>query len=126
MVLWSLQNLIGGEIFVPKIPSYRITDLAEAIGPSCKKEIIGIRPGEKIHEEMITIADSFSTYDMGDYFAILSPDVIKETEHINIKGTFQKVPIDFAYNSGTNPDFLSVSQIRSLIKKHIDKDFIPV
>ena len=71
MVLWSLENALGGELFVPKIPSYRITDVAEAVGPSCKKPIIGIRPGEKIHEEMITESDSFTTIDLGPYYAIL-------------------------------------------------------
>ena len=58
MVLWSLEHALGGELFVPKIPSYRITDVAEAIGPSCEKPVVGIRPGEKIHEEMITASDS--------------------------------------------------------------------
>ena len=70
MVMWALNNSIGGEILVPKIPSYRVVDLAEAIGPSCKKEYIGIRPGEKLHEEMITTADSYSTFDIDKYFAI--------------------------------------------------------
>ena len=74
MVMWALENALGGELFVPKIPSYRITDLAEAIGPSCDKPIIGIRPGEKIHEEMITASDSFSTIDLGSYYAILPSD----------------------------------------------------
>ena len=74
MVMWTLQNAQGGEIYVPKIPSYRIEDVAEAIGPNCTKEIIGIRPGEKLHEEMITTADSFTTYDLGKYYAILPAD----------------------------------------------------
>ena len=74
MVFWSLENAMGGEIFVPKIPSYRITDVAEAIGPSCKKKITGIRPGEKIHEEMITQSDSSTTIDLGAYYAILPSD----------------------------------------------------
>ena len=74
MVLWSLENALGGEIFVPKIPSYGITDVAEAIGPSCEKPIIGIRPGEKIHEEMITESDSVSTIDLGNYYALLPSD----------------------------------------------------
>ena len=74
MVFWALENNLGGELFVPKIPSYRITDLAEAIGPNCQKPIIGIRPGEKIHEEMITASDSFTTVDLGKYYAILPSD----------------------------------------------------
>ena len=75
LVINCIRNSIGGEIFVPKIPSYRITDLANAIGPSCKKKIIGIRPGEKIHEEMITSSDSYSTYDVGNFFIILPANV---------------------------------------------------
>ena len=71
MVLWALDQALGGELLVPKIPSYRITDVAEAIGPGCEKPVIGIRPGEKIHEEMITASDSFSTIDLGQYYAIL-------------------------------------------------------
>ena len=71
MVLWALENAHGGEILVPKIPSYRITDVAQAIGPDCEHPVVGIRPGEKIHEEMITASDSFNTVDLGRYFAIL-------------------------------------------------------
>ena len=74
MVLWTLDHALGGELLVPKIPSYRITDVAEAIGPGCKKPVVGIRPGEKIHEEMITASDSFSTIDLGRYYAILPTD----------------------------------------------------
>ena len=74
MVLWALENALGGEVFVPKIPSYKITDVAEAIGPGCEKPITGIRPGEKIHEEMITASDSFTTIDLGSYYAILPSD----------------------------------------------------
>ena len=71
MVKWALKNALGGEVFVPKIPSYRIMDVAEAIGPNCEKEFVGIRPGEKLHEEMITSSDSVSTIDLGRYYAIL-------------------------------------------------------
>jgi UDP-N-acetylglucosamine 4,6-dehydratase (inverting) len=71
MVLWALENALGGEIFVPKIPSYLITDLATAIGPECEQRVVGIRPGEKIHEEMITTSDSLNTIDLGPYYAIL-------------------------------------------------------
>ena len=126
MVLWSLQNALGGELFVPKIPSYRITDLAEAIGPSCEKPITGIRPGEKIHEEMITASDSFTTIDLGDYYAILPSDgrVQQRYQEAGISNT--KVPEGFAYNSGSNPVFLSVEELRAQIRKHVDPCFIPV
>ena len=125
MVLWSLQNALGGELFVPKIPSYRITDIAEAIGPSCEKPIIGIRPGEKLHEEMITVSDSYSTIDLGKYYAILPSDGhLKQTyDDSGIKNN--SLPPGFAYNSGTNPEFLTVNELRDLIRKHVDTQFIP-
>jgi UDP-N-acetylglucosamine 4,6-dehydratase/5-epimerase len=81
LVLWALAHAHGGEIFVPKIPSYRITDVAQAIGPDCEHPIIGIRPGEKIHEEMITAADSFNTVDLGPYYAVLPTPANYTREH---------------------------------------------
>ena len=126
MVLWSLKNTLGGELFVPKIPSYRITDVAEAIGPSCEKPVVGIRPGEKIHEEMITASDSFTTIDLGAYYAILPSDgrVQQLYQEAGINST--SVPDGFAYNSGSNPNFLSVEQLRELICEHVDPAFAPV
>ena len=105
MVFWALDKALGGEVFVPKIPSYRITDVAEAIGPSCEKPIVGIRPGEKIHEEMITASDSFTTFDLGSYYAILPSDgwVQEVLQKAGTSGV--RVPPGFAYNSGTNSDF---------------------
>jgi len=126
MVLWSLQHALGGELFVPKIPSYRITDVAEAIGPSCSKPVVGIRPGEKIHEEMITASDSFSTFDLGEYYAILPADGRIGDLYRASGRKFKAVPQGFAYNSGSNPDFLSVEQIRALIREHVDQSFSPV
>lgn len=125
MVLWSLQNALGGELFVPKIPSYRITDVAEAIGPSCEKPITGIRPGEKIHEEMITVSDSYSTIDLGKYYAILPSDgrLKQAYDDSGIKNNI--LPPGFAYNSGTNPEFLTVDELRELIRKHVDTQFLP-
>jgi UDP-N-acetylglucosamine 4,6-dehydratase/5-epimerase len=123
MVLWALENAHGGEIFVPKIPSYRITDLAEAIGPDCEHPVVGIRPGEKIHEEMITASDSFNTVDLGHYFAILPQSAKYSREHYCRLNDCWPVPEGYAYNSGTNPDFISVAQIRELIRKHIDPNF---
>jgi UDP-N-acetylglucosamine 4,6-dehydratase (inverting) len=126
MVLWGLENSLGGEILVPKIPSYRIGDVAEAVGPNCKHEIVGIRPGEKLHEEMITSSDSPNTIDLGKYYAILGAGLQKNTsEHLNHLNA-KKVPAGFAYDSGTNPNFLTVDQIRSLIKLNIDPEFTPV
>lgn len=116
MVLWALQNARGGEIFVPKIPSYRIIDVAKAIGPECEHPIVGIRPGEKIHEEMITQSDSFNTVDLGRYFAILpsAGDYTSETYASDMGGKL--VTPGFAYNSGTNDNFLTVVELRQLMR----------
>ena len=126
MVLWSLSNALGGELFVPKIPSYRITDVAEAIGPSCEKPIVGIRPGEKIHEEMITTSDSFSTIDLGEYYAILPSDGRVLQRYRQAEKSVCPVHLGFSYDSGSNPDFLSVDQLRELIREHVDPSFEPV
>ncbi len=123
LVLMALERSLGGEIFVPKIPSYKITDVTEAIGPECKHPVIGIRPGEKIHEEMITEHDSLSTLDAGDFFVLL-PVLSDEAMQKYIKHySAMKVPLGFKYNSGTNSQWLSVESIRKLIKEHVDPNF---
>jgi len=126
MVLWSLGNALGGELFVPKIPSYRINDVAEAIGPNCEKPIVGIRPGEKLHEEMITTADSYTTYDLGQYYAILPSDGQVQDLYDQANVALDLVPSGFSYNSGSNPDFLSVDQLRQMITAHVDPSFKPL
>ena len=131
MVFWVLDNSIGGEIFVPKIPSYLIRDLAEAVGPNCEKKIIGVRQGEKIHEEMITPADSYNTFDLGPYYVIINPSIesnLSETystyyRSLNLK--FEKMEIGSSYNSKENNHFLTVKQLRDLIKRNISSEFIP-
>jgi FlaA1/EpsC-like NDP-sugar epimerase len=124
MVIYALQNAWGGELLVPKIPSYRIVDVAEAIGPDCERPIVGIRPGEKIHEEMITLSDSFTTYDLGSYYTIL-PQVPnwKMSDYVDHFKP-EKVVNGFSYNSGTNDQWLSVAEIRQLIKQHVDPNFL--
>jgi UDP-N-acetylglucosamine 4,6-dehydratase (inverting) len=119
MVLWALENAHGGEIFVPKIPSYRITDLAMAIGPECEHRIVGIRPGEKIHEEMITASDSFNTVDLGRYFAILPAAGAHSLESYCAVHGGQPVAPGYAYNSGSNEEVLSVEQLRALIEANL-------
>ncbi|WP_234571652.1 UDP-N-acetylglucosamine 4,6-dehydratase (inverting) [Rhodohalobacter sp. 614A] len=123
MVLHALEHAWGGELFVPKIPSYRIMDVAEAIGPECEKKVIGLRPGEKIHEEMITSSDSFYTYDLGDYYSILPSqhmwDLDEYIDHFNAR----KVDLGFRYNSGENDEWVTVEEIRKLIKDHVDPNF---
>lgn len=118
-VLWTIENAWGGEVVVPKIPSYLITDVAKAIAPECDHNVIGIRPGEKIHEDMITCSDSYNTVDLGSYYAILAPggEYTKE-EYCNVTSA-NIVPAGFSYNSGDNLDFLSVEAIRDLILTHL-------
>jgi UDP-N-acetylglucosamine 4,6-dehydratase len=122
MVLWALENSRGGEIFVPKIPSYRITDLAKAIGPNCEHRVIGLRPGEKIHEEMITQSDSINTVDLGLYYAILpSLGQLSPTQYAEIIQA-KLVPTGFAYNSGTNSHFLTIEELTTLIRNQLHVD----
>ena len=123
MVLHAMETAWGGEIFVPKIPSYKLTDVAEAIGPECKHEIVGIRPGEKIHEEMITSSDSFSNYDLGKYYAILPQVTNWNIDSFKKEFNASKVPIGFQYNSAENQEWVGVEEIRSLIIKYVDSDF---
>ena len=115
MALWSLENALGGEIMVPKIPSYRITDVASAIDAGCEQRIIGIRPGEKIHEEMITESDSINTVDLGKYYAILP--ISGEYTLQSYCDIMMAVPVEtgFRYDSGRNTEFLSVAQLQHLI-----------
>jgi UDP-N-acetylglucosamine 4,6-dehydratase (inverting) len=123
MVLYALENAWGGELFVPKIPSYKITDVANVIGPSCKLEIVGIRPGEKIHEEMITASDSFYTYDLGKYYVILPASHKWLLNDFISKFNAVKVPVGFSYNSGENSEWETTESLRSLIKEHLYSDF---
>ncbi len=126
MVLWSLRNAFGGEIFIPKIPSFKVVDLAEAVSPNCKKEIVGIRFGEKIHEDLITSSESLSTIDIGQYYAILPhPDYLinKYKDKFEI---CKKVDPGFSYNSKTNKRFLNIKELRNLIKENIDENFEPI
>ena len=119
MVNWAIENALGGEIFVPKIPSYRITDIAHAIAPECEHRVVGIRPGEKIHEEMITVSDSLNTVDLGRYYAIL-PSADRELRNAYLaRPGVNAVPPGFCYTSGSNPDFLTIEQLRDLISEQV-------
>ncbi|MDB9310970.1 UDP-N-acetylglucosamine 4,6-dehydratase (inverting) [Aphanizomenon sp. CS-733/32] len=123
MVLWTIENGVGGEIFVPKIPSYRITDVAKAIAPNCEHRIVGIRPGEKVHEEMITSADSLTTVDLGKYYAILPITNSYNIESYCDRMNATPVKPGFNYNSGENSQFLTVEELRELIQTHVDPNF---
>ena len=123
LVLYALEHAWGGEIFVPKIPSYKITEVARAIGPNCEQQIVGIRPGEKLHEEMITQTDALSTVELSRYYVIVPStppwDVDKFITHFDGK----RVPENFHYDSANNDEWLSAEQIREEIKLHVDASF---
>ena len=123
MVMHAMEHAWGGELFVPKIPSYKIMDVAEAIGPECKKVVTGIRPGEKVHEEMITVSDSFYTYDLGKYYVIVPATHKWKIEEFIQKFNAIKVPYGFSYNSGDNSEWETVESLRTLIKEHVDSSF---
>jgi UDP-N-acetylglucosamine 4,6-dehydratase (inverting) len=123
MVLHALEHAWGGEIFVPKIPSYRILDVAQAIGPHLEHREVGIRPGEKIHEEMITSSDSFFTYDCGQYYTILPQIPRFKVEDFIVHFQATKVKPGFQYNSGENTEWVSVEELRQLIVEHVDPSF---
>jgi UDP-N-acetylglucosamine 4,6-dehydratase (inverting) len=115
MVLWALENAWGGEILVPKIPSYRVTDVAAAVAPEARQCVVGIRPGEKLHEEMITSSDSAHTVDLGRYYAILPSGGEYSVEDYCTATGARRVAPGFCYHSGGNEEFLSVPQLRELI-----------
>ncbi|MDA9707121.1 UDP-N-acetylglucosamine 4,6-dehydratase (inverting) [Candidatus Pelagibacter sp.] len=114
-VIWSLKNLSGGELLVPKLPSYRILDLANAISFSSKKKIIGIRPGEKIHEEMISLSDSQNTIELKNYYLLL-PSLTKDIlTRYKKKFNARLVKKNFTYSSNKNTKFLSIKELKQLI-----------
>lgn len=123
LVLKALEVMWGGEIFIPKIPSYRITDVAEAVGPDCRLKIVGIRPGEKLHEEMVTETDALSSLEFEDYFVILPSMPLWDVDEFMHAFNGKRCPDKFSYNSGTNTEWLSVDQIRTLIREHVDPAF---
>ena len=123
-VLQCLDNMWGGELFVPKIPSYRVIDVAQAVSPKAKYEKIGIRPGEKLHEEMITVNDAINTVEFGGHFVITpNSDYISWDRERFLKENNQTIgkycDEGFSYISGTNSYFLTVEEIRDLIIKHV-------
>lgn len=123
MVMHAMEHAWGGEIFIPKIPSYRITDVATAVAPECEQVIVGIRPGEKIHEEMITTSDSFYTYDLGKYYTILPTVPNFKIKDFVDSFSAKKVAEGFNYDSGTNTEWETIDSLRALIKEHVDSNF---
>ena len=124
LVFFAIENALGGEIFVPKIPSYKILDVAKAVCPDCNIVDIGIRPGEKLHEEMITETDSINTIELGKYYAILPSVSFSHTREDYLKHHDAKpVVLGFKYNSGTNKEWETVESLREKIKKYVDPNF---
>lgn len=127
MVMYAIENHLGGEIFVPKIPSYKILDVAKAIAPSCDIVEVGIRPGEKLHEEMITETDALNTIDLGRYYAILPSVSFSHTKEEFMKHhNAVVVPDGFKYNSGTNGEWENIESLRDNIRKYVDPEFKPL
>jgi len=123
MVMHAIKHAWGGEIFIPKIPSYKILDVAKAIAPECIIEVVGVRPGEKIHEEMITASDSFNTYDLGKYYTILPNKPNWGINNFIEKFKAVKVEEGFSYNSAENSEWETVDSLRRLIKEHLYPNF---
>jgi UDP-N-acetylglucosamine 4,6-dehydratase/5-epimerase len=124
MVLWAIENAIGAELFVPKIPSYTIENMAKAISPNAKLVEVGIRPGEKLHEEMITLSDAMNTIDIGKYYVILPTGINKKKYLSHFDG--KEVYEEFNYSSGNNDQWISVEEMRDLIVEYVDPDFKPI
>jgi UDP-N-acetylglucosamine 4,6-dehydratase len=124
LVLYALTHMWGGEIFVPKIPSYRIVDIARAIAPECRHEIVGIRPGEKVHEEMITETDALNAVEFDDYYVILPATPLWDVGRFMEAFGGKPCQKGFRYSSGTNTQWLSLEEIRALIKEHVNREFV--
>ncbi len=124
LILYALENAWGGEIFVPKLPSYRLTDLAEAIGPECRQKIIGIRPGEKLHEEMITETDALNTVELDNYYVICP--VLSQWDRQRFQEVFQARPVvsGFRYHSAGNHKWLTVEELREQIITYLETSTI--
>ncbi len=124
LVFFAIENALGGEIFVPKIPSYKILDVAKAIAPEAKYEVVGVRPGEKLHEEMITESDSLNTIEMDKYYAILpSVSFAHKKEEFIKHHSAKEVPFGFKYNSGENTEWETVESMRENIRTYVDPNF---
>ena len=126
MVFYAIEKAWGGEVFVPKIPSYKIPDVATAIAPELEQREVGIRPGEKLHEEMITSSDSYNTVDLGDYYAILPQksrySKYSKEDYKEVFGAVD-VPKGFSYDSGNNTEWETIESLRKLVKIHVDPNF---
>ncbi len=120
LVWHAFEDMVGGEIYVKKIPSMKVTDLAKVIAPSSRQKIIGIRPGEKLHEQMISSEDALSTYEYLEHFKIL-PQIHDWHLDSNRIKEGAKVPEDFVYESNTNSDWMSDEALHDWLEKNQEK-----
>jgi UDP-N-acetylglucosamine 4,6-dehydratase (inverting) len=125
LVLFALENMWGGEIYVPKIPSYRILDVAKAIAPNARLDVVGVRPGEKLHEEMITASDSLQTLEFQRHYVILPSMPLWDVEQYLHQNGGKRCEAGFSYDSGKNTEWLTIEQLRELVRKHVDPSFVP-
>ena len=124
LVMFAIGHHLGGEIFIPKIPSYHIVDVAKAIAPNLPQVEVGIRPGEKLHEEMITATDAMNTFDLGRYYAILPSVSFKHQREEYLEHHQAKlVPEGFHYSSDQNEEWETVESLRTKIKEFVDPNF---
>ncbi len=119
LVFYAVEKAIGSEIFVAKIPSYKIIDVAKAVCPDCKIEEIGIRPGEKLHEEMVTSADSYNTLETDKHYIILPPMQIEQRQKYIDYYNASPVKEGFTYNSSTNTNWVTVEELKEQIQKYL-------
>ena len=124
LVWHAFEDMVGGEIYVRKIPSMTITDIAKAVAPEATFDIIGIRPGEKLHEQMISSEDSFSTYEYSSYYKIL-PALNSWCDDPNRIKDGKKVPEGFMYTSDKNPEWMPVSSLQAWIREYQQKPELP-
>ena len=120
MVLWSLVNSFGGEVVIPKIPSFKIIDLAKSIDKNIPFEVMGVRPGEKIHEELLSSSDNLNTFDIGKYYVLLENNS-KLIAYYKKKFKAKKTKKDFVYSSDNNGNFLSIKKLNEIVSNYQSK-----
>lgn len=120
LVWHAFEDMVGGEIYVKKIPSMKVADLARVVAPECKQEVVGIRPGEKLHEQMIGVEDAFYTYEYPEHFKILPAINGWDTCTKRIKDG-NRVPEGFSYTSDNNTEWMEPAELQGWIDANLTK-----